>query len=531
MLKLQNVSYTHPNKALLFDTINLTVNPLEKIALIGNNGVGKSILLKIIAKELAVSTGSILVDKTPYYIPQIVGQFNHLNVAEALGVHDKLEALNAILTGNTSEENFSRLQDDWIIEARCKEALAYWKLTDVDLSEKMANLSGGEKIKVFLAGIFIHQPDFILMDEPSNHLDGEVRQLLYDFITATESTLIVVTHDRKLLNLLETICELRKNGITNYGGNYAFYEAQKSIEAEALNQRVQNKAKSLRKAKTKERETVERQQKLDSRGKAKQEKAGVAKIMMNTLRNKAEASTSKLKTIHTEKISGIAKDLQELRSAMPKVDKMKFDFDDATLHRGKILITAKNINFRYSGNLLWKENLAFQITSGERISLKGKNGSGKTTLIRLIIGTLLPFVGEIYKAVNNVVYVDQDYSLLDNKLRVYEQAEHFNSLNSTALQEHEIKIRLNRFLFTREDWDKPCIALSGGEKMRLMLCCLTINLQAPDIIILDEPTNNLDIQNIEILTAAINEYKGALIVVSHDETFLGKINIEKEIAL
>src|SRR5690606_24516994 len=133
-----------------------------------------------------------------------------------------------------------------------------------------------------------------------------------------------------------------------------------------------------------------------------------------------------------------------------------------------------------------------------------------------------------YGADNTSVYIDQGYSLIDNRLKVYQQAQQFNT---TALQEHEIKIRLNRFLFTKEDWDKSCSALSGGEKMRLMLCCLTIGNQSPDLIILDEPTNNLDIQNIEILTAAINEYQGTLIVVSHDETFLEQVNIKQTIQL
>jgi len=118
--------------------------------------------------------------------------------------------------------------------------------------------------------------------------------------------------------------------------------------------------------------------------------------------------------------------------------------------------------------------------------------------------------------------------LIDNNLTVYEQAQVFNT---TALQEHEIKIRLNRFLFTREDWGKSCNALSGGERMRLMLCCLSIGNQSPDMIILDEPTNNLDIQNIEILTNAINDYQGTLLVISHDETFLEQINIKRKIAL
>ncbi|MET0570784.1 MAG: ATP-binding cassette domain-containing protein, partial [Pedobacter agri] len=219
--------------------------------------------------------------------------------------------------------------------------------------------------------------------------------------------------------------------------------------------------------------------------------------MMNTLRNNAENSTSKLKSVHNEKIGGLKEELQELRSALPDIDKIKLGFDNSALHKGKILFKADEINYSYNTHLLWKNNLTFQITSGERLVLKGLNGSGKTTLMKIILGKLKPQKGSIYRAENKSVYIDQDYSLIGNRLKVYDQAQEFNV---SALQEHEIKIRLNRFLFTKDDWDKPCNALSGGEKMRIILCCLTISTQAPDIIILDQPTNNLDIQNIESLT-------------------------------
>lgn len=528
MFILQNISYTHPNKDLLFDGISLTVNKHDKIALIGNNGAGKSTLLRIIAGALQPSAGQVKVAVKPYYIPQVFGQYNHLTIAQALQTEDKINALKEILNGNTTEENFSLLDDDWTIEDRCAEALNYWQLSGLDLSQKMGTLSGGQKTKVFLAGITIHQPDLILLDEPSNHLDVAGRELLYAFIQSTQSTLIVVSHDRKLLNLPDKVCELSKQGITVYGGNYDFYVQQKQIENNALNQDIQSKEKALRKAKEKERETLERQQKLNSRGKQKQEKSGVARIMMNTLRNNAENSTSKLKSVHAEKMSGLSQELQELRAVLPDIDKIRFGLNNSLLHKGKYLVLADGINFSYNSKQLWPGSLNFQITSGERVALKGANGSGKTTLIKLILGEIEPQAGTLYRAENKAVYIDQEYSLIDNKLYVYEQAQQFNT---SALQEYEVKIRLNRFLFTKEDWSKPCSALSGGERMRLMLCCLTISSQSPDIIILDEPTNNLDIQNIEILTAAINAYQGTLLVVSHDETFLEKVNIQRAIQL
>lgn len=529
MLTIQNLSYTHLDKDLLFSDINLIVNAHEKIALIGNNGIGKSTLLKVIARQLQPSSGQIAAEANPYYIPQIVGQFNHLTVAQALRIDDKLNALKEILRGHVDEQNFNILNDDWTIEERAKEALSHWGLPALDLSEKLEKLSGGQKTKVLLSSIFIHQPDLVLLDEPSNHLDILTRQHLYDFIRNTNSTLIVVSHDRKLLNLLDKVCELNKNQIKVYGGNYDFYVEQKKIESDNLNQDVQNKEKALRKAKEKERKTIERQQKLDTRAKKSLGKAGLPKIVSNTWKNSAERSTAKIANIHDNKTNNIRQELQDLRSSLSGTEQMKFNFDNSKLHNGKSLFIADNINFSYENKVyLWHSALNMRIVSGERIALKGANGSGKTTLIKIIIGQLKPKVGKVFISESRSVYIDQDYSLINNERKIYEQAQQFNT---SALQEHEIKIRLNRFLFTKEDWDKACNTLSGGERMRLMLCCLSIGNQSPDMIVLDEPTNNLDIRNVEILTNVINDYQGTLIVISHDETFLEQINVERVIEL
>ena len=523
MLTLHNISYLHPDKDPLFNDLHFSLQKGQKVALIGNNGAGKSTLLKIIAGQLTPAAGEIKSDVLPYYIPQVFGQYNHLTIAQALSVQERLRALHQILEGDVSEPNMDILNDDWTIEERCAEALEQWGLSGFNMNQGMDTLSGGQKMKVFLAGIHIHQPELVLMDEPGNHLDRTGRKQLYDFINHTSKTLVIVSHDRKLLNLLNIMLELNTDGITVYGGNYDFYKVQKQIAEQALQDHLQNKEKALRKAKEKERETMERQQKLDARGKGKQEKAGVARIMMNTLRNQAENSTSKLKSAHAEKISGISQELQQLRSVVPDMDKMKLGFDDSDLHKRKLLFKAEGLNFNYGSKNVWKYPMDLSLISGERLALNGPNGSGKTTLIKIILGDLKP-EQEVYSAVRHAVYIDQEYSLINNNLKVYDQAQQFNT---GVLQEHEIKIRLNWFLFGKDDWDKPCAALSGGERMRLLLCCLTISDQSPDLIVLDEPTNNLDIQNIEILTHAVNQYKGTLVVVSHDEYFLEQIGIAK----
>jgi len=528
MLTLQDITYTHPNGDPLFADLNLSINKQDKIALIGNNGQGKSTLLKILAGNLIPQLGLVKSDVKPYYMPQIFGQFNSCTIAEALQVDQKLNTLHEILDGRLTDENLTALDDDWAIEERCEAALLHWGLNGLNLSQKMETLSGGQQTKVFLAGIKIHQPLLVLLDEPTNHLDAKSKKMLLNELINTKSTLIVVSHDRSLLNVLHTVYELHNGAITVYGGNYDFYAAQQKITQQAYHQEVKYKEKQLRKARETAREALERQQKLDARGKKKQEKAGLPTIVMNTLKNNAEKSTAKVKGVHTEKLNDLTQDLAQLRNALPDLDKMKMSFDQSPLHKGKLLIKASGVNFTYGTEMLWQKPLNFQLYSGDRMALKGGNGTGKTTLIKMILGVLQPNTGALVAANFKSICMDQDYSIINHQFTVYEQAQQYNN---GELQEHEIKIRLNRFLFAKEDWDKPCWALSGGEKMRLILCLLTIGNDAPDLIVLDEPTNNLDLQSVEILTAAITDYKGTLLVVSHDDYFLQQIEVKNAIVL
>ncbi|ROH95380.1 ABC transporter ATP-binding protein [Chryseobacterium cucumeris] len=528
MILLQNISFGFPGGNLLFNHINLTIQSHTKSALVGSNGVGKSTLLKIIAGEIQPLNGNTNIRGNIFYVPQMFGNLNDLTIAECLRIDQKLHALQKITNGEVDEIYFETLNDDWDIEERCQNALEHWGLENFELTQKLEDLSGGQKTKVFLAGIQINQPDIIVLDEPTNHLDREGRKLLYDLIDKTDATVVIVSHDRTLLNLVDTIFELSNQGIATYGGNYDFYAKQKEVEEEALQNDIHSKERALKKAKEKERETLERKQKLDARGKGKQEKSGVARIMMNTLRNNAEKNSSKLKSVHAEKISGISGDLRDLRSSLKNSDQMKVNFNDSNLHSGKILVTVEDINFTYGKEKLWKENISMEVRSGDRISVKGSNGSGKTTLIKLLLENIKPLEGKINKTEFNSIYIDQEYSLIDNDSTLYDFVQTFND---NAMQESEVKTLLSRFLFWKDTWDKKCGMLSGGERLRLLLCCLSISNKAPDMIILDEPTNNLDLQNVEILTNSIKDYHGTLLVISHDEVFLQEIGIERELML
>lgn len=526
-ISIQQLTYRHSDGEVLFEPMNFTVNHGQKAGLTGDNGSGKSTLLQIIGGQREASGGLVTLSAPVYYVPQHFGQYDHLSIAGALRIDRKINALHGILQGNASEELFADLSDDWNIEKKASAALHAWGLKGIDLFHPMQRLSGGEKTKVFLAGMDIHSPQIILMDEPSNHMDTAGRNKLYACIRSGGASMLIVSHDRHLLNLLPGIYELSKGEIKFYNGNFESYKSQKELETKALYARLDEKEKELRMARKTAREAIERKQKHEVRGEKSNIKKGIGKMAMHTLKDKAEKSSSKLQSTHTEKTESIASDLAGIRKTLPQVKIMKVDFNDPSLHTGKILVSAQGINYRFGTRSLWREPLGFQIRSGERICIEGLNGSGKTTLLKLISGFLMPSVGELKVFGFKCIYLDQEYSIINNRLSVLEQLEQFNE----TLEEHEIKTILNRFLFPYGTWNKPCRNLSGGEKMKLALCSLMVGTNTPDIMILDEPTNNIDIRNMEILTSVINDFKGTLLVVSHDRYFMQQIGIMRSIRL
>ena len=526
---IKDLSYTHTDKEVLFSNLNLIINSGEKTALTGNNGCGKSTLMRILAGEASPGTGSVHCSGHLYYVPQHFGQYDDRTVAQVLGIDRKLTALHAILNGDTAEEHFARLDNDWNIEERTQAVLHAWHLNGISLLRPLEGLSGGEKTRLFLAGMELKEPDTLLLDEPTNHLDTAGRKRLYDFVHRTSATVLVISHDRTLLNLLPAICELSRNGLACYGGNYDFYKEQKEVHRNALQQQLEEKEKALRLARKTAREMEERKARQNTRGEKASIKKGIPRILLGGLKNHAENSSSKLSNVHAEKTDKIQQEITNLKGSLPQTNKLKTDFNASALHIGKILVTAQNINFHYpdSNTNLWTVPLSFQLRSGNRFCIKGDNGSGKTTLLKLITGELTPTGGTIERADFTYIYLDQEYSLIQNEYTVSEQAEAFNLRH---LPEHETKTILNRYLFPQDVWNKPCSKLSDGEKMRLAFCCLMIADNTPDLFILDEPTNNLDIESIEIITATIRNYQGTVLAVSHDRDFLKETGIEQEIS-
>lgn len=525
---VSDTSFHYPNQDNLLDHLSFSIQQNRKVALIGNNGAGKTTLLKLLAGILQPSAGSIQWSAKPYYIPQQLGPTN-FTVAEAIGIEKEIEALEAINNGSIDQAYFDLLDNKWDIESKCRQALNYWGLNHIDLTSTIDTLSGGEKNKVYLAASMVHSNPLILMDEPTNHLDLTSRTKLYDFITNTKATLIIVSHDVTLLNLLDTTYELSEKGIKLYGGNYDFYKEQKKLEEKSIAQQISSEKASLRLAKKKAQEVRERQDKRSSQGGKNKSKEGVPTIVLNSLSSHSENSTAKLINKHSDIIESKLNHLTELNLRQRKKNNLKLDLKDAQLHNGKLLIEAKRINFGYLiDKHLWTSPLNFEIRSGDRLHLKGDNGAGKSTLIKLITNELSPSIGEIKRADFSFIYIDQEFKIINSNKTILELA---NDFNPNKLHDNEIKTMLNRALFPQETWDNYCTNLSGGERMRLYLCCLMISNQIPDMIILDEPSNNLDLPSLEILIQTIKSYNGTILVISHDNHFINNIGITETISV
>ncbi|RYY37825.1 MAG: ABC-F family ATP-binding cassette domain-containing protein [Sphingobacteriaceae bacterium] len=517
------LSYHHPNKEQLFTHLSFTVNKGDKAALVGNNGVGKSTLLQLIAGKLQPSAGEVIASSALWYVPQHLGQYDHLSIAKALGVDKKLAAMQAITNGYTDVQYFTNLDDDWGIEDKIYAALHQWQLSHLSPTQKIGALSGGEKTKVFLAGIEIHSPEIILLDEPSNHLDVAGRMQLYDLIIKSRATILAVSHDRTLLNLLPQTYELSPAGIEIYGGNFDFYLEQKEGKVNALQNQLHEQSKTLKQTQQKARDVAEKRQRIESRGKTQGQSGSLPRIIAGGLKSKAEGSTAKALDVQDEKLAGISENIKQIRGQIQQYQVLKIDIGSSTLHQGKVLVDAAGITYSFDDKPLW-EALTFQVRSGDRIHVRGYNGAGKTTLLKVITGVLAPVTGQINRAEFTYLYLDQDYTIINPSLNVFEQIQHYNSRN---LQEHELKSLLIYSQFERHTWDNKCEVLSGGEKMKLALCCLAVSNHTPEMLILDEPTNNLDVKSLDVLTAAVKHFNGTLLVISHDEYFTSEIGIDK----
>ncbi|GGP77399.1 ABC-F family ATP-binding cassette domain-containing protein [Streptomyces calvus] len=512
-----SLSFTWPDGTTVLDGLDVAFGA-GRTGLVGVNGSGKSTLLKLIAGELTPADGAVRVAGEIGYLPQNVTLDTALRVDEALGIAARRAALHAIEAGDAAEEHFEALGDDWDVEERALATLGELGLGHIGLDRTVGEVSGGESVLLRLAALLLRRPDVLLLDEPTNNLDLYARRRLYAAVEGWPGVMVVVSHDRELLDLVDQIADLRSGEVTWYGGNFSAYEEALAVEQEAAERMVRVAEADLRKQK---RELVDAQVKLARRkryGQKMFEQKREPKIVMGARKRAAQVSAGKHRIMHEEKLSEARDRLDDAVEAVRDDDEIRVDLPYTAVPPGRGVLTLRDLRLAYGARV----DGGFDLHGPERVALIGRNGAGKTTLLRTIAGELEPVSGEATAHVP-LRFLPQRLDVLDLELTVAENVARF----APGATNNRVRARLARFLFRGARADQKAATLSGGERFRAALAALMLAEPAPQLLMLDEPTNNLDMASVRQLTTALESYEGALVVASHDLPFLESVGITR----
>ncbi|MFF3323804.1 ABC-F family ATP-binding cassette domain-containing protein [Streptomyces sp. NPDC002889] len=516
-----SLSFTWPDGTSVFDSFHLAVGP-GRTGLIGRNGSGKSTLLKLMAAELAPTGGAVRAIGEIGYLPQNLVLDTALRVDDALGIATTRAALHAIEAGDPSEQHFTAVGDDWDVEERAHATLDQLGLGHIGLDRTIGELSGGEGVLLRLAALLLARPAVLLLDEPTNNLDLYARRRLYDAVAGWSGVMVVVSHDRQLLQLVDQIADLHDGEVSWYGGNFSAYEQAVAVEQEAAERMVRVAEADVQRQK---RELADAQVKLARRkryGQKMWDSKREPKIVMGARKRAAQESAGKHRIMHTEKLAEAKERLDEAVDAVRDDDEIRVELPFTKVHPGRGVLRLSELRLLHGAEVRGE----LEVRGPERIALVGRNGSGKTTLLRTIAGELEPLAGDAVAEVP-LRFLPQRLDVLDDELSVAQNVARF----APEATDNRIRARLAHFLFRGARADQPAGTLSGGERFRAALAALLLAEPAPQLLMLDEPTNNLDMPSVRRLTAALESYEGALIVASHDVTFLESIGITRWLQL
>ncbi|QLE55904.1 ribosomal protection-like ABC-F family protein [Nostoc sp. TCL26-01] len=505
ILVAENLAYELSLERRLFQDVYLSIAQSDRIALIGSNGVGKSTLLKILAGQIYPSAGSVSQNSSVYYLPQISTVRQESNTDTVL-------------------DFLSLIADEWW---QVTEILKTQFHTDIDLSLSIGNLSGGELTKLLLAIGFMLEPDLLLLDEPTNHLDLQTLEFLRQFLTNFSGAFVIVSHKPFFLDQVASVTwELTPMGLKVYGGNFSHYRQQKEIELDVAWRSHEVARKELKRVQTAAMQEQQRTAQTQRGGRAKFLDGSIDRASAGLIKTKAEASAGTAKKKHD---LAVAKAIQKVADTKIKTTKVTSIQLEEKSYKHRNLIHIEGANLWVSERLLIHD-INLHILSGDRISIIGANGSGKSSLVKAILGqdrqTAVLQPGEIFVTPGiKAVYLDQTYQLIHRQQTILENMQAPNPHLSYQM----LRQQLGHFLFKYDDVHKPASLLSGGELARLAIAMISIS--EIDLLILDEPTNNLDIVTVEQMVSAINDYQGALWVISHDIDFLSQIKITQSFQL
>lgn len=533
-LQLHAVSFNLSNGESLFSNLN-GVFSAPITALIGRNGVGKTVLAQLLAGILSPAEGAILNCDHAYYLPQHYEISSATTISELLGIHQILEAITRIESGSVAELDFEIVADHWLIEQEAMALLEKLDLPALTLEMPAIHLSGGEQMRIRIASAFLSGKKTLILDEPSNHLDRAQKGKLWEMMQAWQGQIILISHDRFFLTKIQAIVELTSRGLEWFTGNFSDYQTMKQdAQLRAIETLASAKHQEKRR-KVVMQEQIERQQKRTAQANRDRGQQNQAKILLDRQKNRSDLTTGKTQQKMDRVIQAGVERVSSARSAVDQADIIHLHPLPTLTHQPAIIARLENVRLPFIDNL--SENgpgkgiddrsakgLNLMIRPNDRIAIRGDNGIGKSLLLQVIAGILRPKKGQAETFVKHA-YLDQHLTTLNLEESLLTQISKGRTHEAIAL----LRMQLAQLGLRASHIEKPCGLLSGGERLKGALALILYDESPAGLLLLDEPSNHLDLASLNALEAMLNLYQGGLVVISHDDHFLQNIKIETEI--
>ncbi len=521
-ITIANLGWSTPDGRAVLSGLDLHFQR-ERIGIVGRNGVGKSTLLRLLTGELSPASGSIALDGSIAMLRQTVQVTADESIADLFDARAGLALLRKAEAGEATAEEIG--DADWTLEARIDEALASVSLP-LSPDTPLTALSGGQRTRAALAGAMFAAPDFLLLDEPTNNLDRDGREAVRRLLADWRGGAIVVSHDRELLEEMDAIVELTPLGAARYGGGWSAYRARKQIEQAALEAELAGAEKQLDRVRRQAQITAERQARRDAGGRRKAARGDEPAILLGTLKRRAEESVGANRRLAERQRAEAEQAREAARGKIEIFDPLSVGLPSTGLPASRTVLALDRVTVGYAEGRPVIEGLSLTLTGPERVAIAGPNGSGKSTLLALVAGTLAPWSGTVRVGVPYALF-DQRVGLLDPARSI---ADNFLTLNPGTTN-NQCRAALARFRFRADAADRIAGTLSGGQMLRAGLACVLGAPHPPQLLILDEPGNHLDIESLTAVETGLAAYDGALLVISHDRAFLDAIGVGRMIEL